>query len=74
MGAVGQLHESHFLPLLETMMQLFDERIEKFVEADLKMDELQAYYKMQTRALNTRIVELKKIVCEQQEDLAEQRE
>lgn len=38
------------------------------------MGELQAYYKLQTRALNSKIMELKQIVCDQQEDLNDQKE
>jgi len=38
------------------------------------MHQLQAYYKLQTRALNFKIKELKKIVYDQQEDIDEQNE
>ena len=44
------------------------------MESNLQMDELQAYYKLQTRAINSKISELKKIVFEQQDDLNEQKE
>lgn len=45
------------------MTQLFEEKIEEFIESGrLNMKELQAFYKLRTQVLHSRIKELNTIV------------
>jgi hypothetical protein len=53
------------------MTELYEDKIEEFIEqhSSFSMKELQAFYKMRTKILHSRINELSKLVENQNEDI-----
>ncbi len=69
--SIKNLTEGDLLPVFETMTQLFEVQIEDYIEREhtLSMKELQAFYKMRTRILHSKINELNHLVEIQNEDI-----
>ena len=67
---IKSVDEESLVPIVDAMLQLFEEKVEAFVEGgSLEMKELQAFYKVRTRILHMRINELNKLVDTQTEDI-----
>ncbi|CDW84645.1 UNKNOWN [Stylonychia lemnae] len=69
---IKSLTEQDLLPIYDTMTQLFDDQIEEYIErkeTGLSMRELQAFYKIRTKILHSKISELNQLVENQNEDI-----
>jgi len=60
--SIGLLDESDFYQIYDLMTIQFESELEGFLESDLDMKELQAFYRMKTKLLQSRIQELNKLV------------
>jgi hypothetical protein len=61
---VHKICENDLVPIFDVMTEMFEDKIEEFIEqhSNFSMKELQAFYKMRTKILHSRINELTKLV------------
>jgi len=59
------------MPVFDLMTDHFEDQIEAFIEnnSSFTMRELQAFYKLRTKVLHQRIIELNRLVESQNDDL-----